>query len=123
MPHFYMKNLVECVWRWVCQCPLGLVPHCYKSYCYKGGDPRVGVSMPSRASTSLLQRRNRCIQNHPYSVSMPSRASTSLLLYTCPTKWWTSKTCQCPLGLVPHCYCTHVQQNGGHHKRVNALSG
>ena len=37
-----------------CQCPLGLVPHCYVKV-LKGCDPDVNVSMPSRASTSLLQ--------------------------------------------------------------------
>ena len=62
-----------------CQCPLGLVPHCY------GATSRVyyeifsAVSMPSRASTSLLREQ--------YSVSLEE-----------------SMVCQCPLGLIPHFY-------------------
>ena len=38
----------------VCQCPLGLVPHCYLEAAKEYGDIIDIVSMPSRASTSLL---------------------------------------------------------------------
>ena len=63
----------------VCQCPLGLVPHCYVYYTLFTSVLRI-VSMPSRASTSLL-RISRCVSHRR------------------DANW-----CQCPLGLVPHCY-------------------
>ena len=62
------------------------------------------VSMPSRASTSLLQdAKGGCLQL--YRVSMPSRASTSLLLWKLEVSSALRRAqCQCPHGLVPHCY-------------------
>ena len=43
-------------------------------------------------------------------VSMPSRASTSLLLLPSLTSEKDRKLrCQCPHGLVPHCYTTHTE--------------
>ena len=39
-----------------CQCPHGLVPHCYKILTYYETAKGETVSMPSRASTSLLRR-------------------------------------------------------------------
>ena len=41
-------------WCKVCQCPHGLVPHCYREL-EKFPTAIWDVSMPSRASTSLLQ--------------------------------------------------------------------
>ena len=38
-----------------CQCPLGLVPHCYLLFFLWTVINELNVSMPSRASTSLLQ--------------------------------------------------------------------
>ena len=38
-----------------CQCPHGLVPHCYKVLMKTAAEQYEDVSMPSRASTSLLQ--------------------------------------------------------------------
>ena len=40
----------------VCQCPLGLVPHCYRVTQKEVYYDQTEVSMPSRASTSLLPR-------------------------------------------------------------------
>ena len=113
-----------------CQCPLGLIPHCYPDV----NDVMnfiLNVSMPSRAYTSLLQRlrRNRSscksysvnalsglylIVTHLFlfgklryksRVSMPSRAYTSLLRRGSFTDLISLLRCQCPLGLIPHCYC------------------
>ena len=39
-----------------CQCPHGLVPHCYKVLMKTAAEQYEDVSMPSRASTSLLQK-------------------------------------------------------------------
>ena len=40
-------------------------------------------------------------------VSMPSRASTSLLQNpVAAVRDENGEVCQCPLGLVPHCYST-----------------
>ena len=38
----------------MCQCPHGLVPHCYSKPPYLNEEGYKSVSMPSRASTSLL---------------------------------------------------------------------
>ena len=85
----------------LCQCPLGLVPHCYYGLQIKGKHLLHIVSMPSRASTSFLQVesliRQTCqwccvnaltekfasLENAKFSNDgvMPSRASTSFLLY------------------------------------------
>ena len=62
----------------LCQCPLGLIPHFYKST-LGGRSFCKQVSMPSRAYTSFLR-----------SVTFDRGASTSI--------------CQCPLGLIPHFY-------------------
>ena len=39
-----------------------------------------------------------------FRVSMPSRANASLLLVTPEDMPMVVTTCQCPLGLMPHCY-------------------
>ena len=69
-----------------------------------GFDEDEFVSMPSRASTSLLRRDLVHPSSKVLLVSMPSRASTSLLLRKRDLfqKWGFG--CQCPHGLVPHCY-------------------
>ena len=92
----------------LCQCPHGLIPHCYVTWRRYSTNDDDEVSMPSRAYTSLLLpmvdpaathddiRVNaltglyliatRCIMSfHSRSVmtvSMPSRAYTSLLQYS-----------------------------------------
>ena len=63
---------------YMCQCPHGLVPHCYAF--------EAGVDATVRG------------------VSMPSRASTSLLLRKVMKNIKDFNECQCPHGLVPHCY-------------------
>ena len=88
----------------MCQCPHGLVPHCYGRRSYYEIIWRKSVSMPSRASTSLLQRKRVAILTREICVSMPSRASTSLLLEEKGRYIDPRDMCQCPHGLVPHCY-------------------
>ena len=97
--------LCQSSWGYTCQCPLGLVPHCYVRSAVVHSVNKDGVSMPSRASTSLLLFRSvkdlRVINSY---VSMPSRASTSLLPAILGNIGRMTSLCQCPLGLVPHCY-------------------
>ena len=99
--------LCQSSWGYTCQCPLGLVPHCYVRSAVVHSVNKDGVSMPSRASTSLLLFRSvkdlRVINSY---VSMPSRASTSLLPAILGNIGRMTSLCQCPLGLVPHCYST-----------------
>ena len=69
------------------------------------------VSMPSRAYTSLLRRARYNLSRFCQVVSMPSRAYTSLLL----SVWQLNLlkrlgTCQCPLGLIPHCYAENFKK-------------
>ena len=84
IPHCYVRRNkpIKEGKRKLCQCPHGLIPHCYKDLAdldwYK-----IEVSMPSRAYTSLL----RCYQ------------STTTNMNHC-------SACQCPHGLIPHCYST-----------------
>ena len=71
---------------------------------------------------TLEDRVDEIVNNH---VSMPSRASTSLLPITIITNQSTRNyMCQCPHGLVPHCY---VEDQGvmmeGFYLSVNALTG
>ena len=66
---------------YLCQCPHGLVPHCYRQLLKLLICSHLSVSMPSRASTSLLLRGLTVEQDYLQVVSMPSRASTSLLQY------------------------------------------
>ena len=79
IPHFYHNSDGFSFGVLKCQCPHGLIPHFYLT----GNDISVKqlsiVSMPSRASTSFLQR-----------VSRVNRVTWS--------------RCQCPHGLVPHFY-------------------
>ena len=106
MPHCYLKEkLLKEISTKLCQCPLGLVPHCYDgSSTWVDAKRRTMVSMPSRASTSLLPSDNPSWDKKDYFVSMPSRASTSLLPGWIDTDLHLCPMCQCPLGLVPHCY-------------------
>ena len=62
--------------------------------------------MPSRASTSLLLIPMDLFVEVLKSVSMPSRASTSLLHKMERVTVQLTCLCQCPLGLVLHCYDT-----------------
>ena len=65
----------------LCQCPLGLIPHFYVTHpLFRTSDCDV-VSMPSRAYTSFLPRKEG---------------------NWCHLRW----LCQCPLGLIPHFYGT-----------------
>ena len=64
----------------VCQCPHGLVPHCYPTVSGQRFTRSSDVSMPSRASASLLRQLEAARAYGDVIVSMPSRASTSLLL-------------------------------------------
>ena len=55
---------------------------------------------------------------------MPSRASTSLLQRSPHVDSSTYFMCQCPLGLMPHCYEPEDEEPGSDDTdRVNALSG
>ena len=64
-----------------CQCPLGLIPHCYVATSMHFGQAMITVSMPSRAYTSLLHKHCNAYGYSRTEVSMPSRAYTSLLQY------------------------------------------
>ena len=73
----------------LCQCPLGLVPHCYGKQTVLPLVSNVIVSMPSRASTSLL----------------PLALAKYISVH--------GGRCQCPLGLVPHCYSNPLDIENG----------
>ena len=62
-----------------CQCPHGLMPHCYLTDNYYLINA-FSVSMPSRAYASLLRTGNSPLRSKDL-VSMPSRAYASLLQY------------------------------------------
>ena len=82
------------------------------------------VSMPSRAYTSFLHigSEEEC-SAELIAVSMPSRAYTSFLLRKLVHQIETISMCQCPLGLIPHFYCTELSSCGISYLSVNALSG
>ena len=63
----------------MCQCPLGLIPHCYG---YRRG---------------CYRRRMRC-------VNALSGLYLIVTKYVKPYLAPDSVGCQCPLGLIPHCY-------------------
>ena len=126
---FYM-NLIKC------QCPHGLIPHCYRGSIQKIVACGPSVSMPSRAYTSLLHVEAITRAAIASIVSMPSRAYTSLLpgitrmflnqnlsvnaltgLYLIATILRVTEiirysTCQCPHGLIPHCYWLRLGVEG-----------
>ena len=53
------RTVLPLVSNVMCQCPLGLVPHCYAIELALNDDAYINlVSMPSRASTSLLLNRS-----------------------------------------------------------------
>ena len=81
------------------------------------------VSMPSRACTSLLQGGSGSPEGVLYGVSMPSRACTSLLHRDIAAMNSYLVSCQCPLGLVPHCYTKVLHAKRESLESVNALSG
>ena len=71
----FVKMTAEVV---MCQCPLGLVPHFYRTL-QPILNVTLDVSMPSRASTSFLLSEHFSEALRICAVSMPSRASTSFL--------------------------------------------
>ena len=89
MTHFY-RNVSGGSHQWIlrCQCPLGLMTHFYKYQLSTivGDD---GVSMPSRADDSFLQRALMSYTMTSPQVSMPSRADDSFLLHTEVTSFVT----------------------------------
>ena len=104
MPHCYSNRISERRKElYMCQCPHGLMPHCYKSCLYRQLIRR-NVSMPSRAYASLLLRINSAPSPVSVDVSMPSRAYASLLQLSSSMKKASHMMCQCPHGLMPHCY-------------------
>ena len=106
-----------------CQCPHGLMPHCYENRPSIQLPNRLIVSMPSRANASLLLISFVMADRHVRLVSMPSRANASLLhlKWACMTR--NATTCQCPHGLMPHCYRSIVAQLLLFRQSVNALTG
>ncbi len=81
--------------------------------------------MPSRAVTSFL-RIDQDGRLEVHLVSMPSRAVTSFLPIRCRDgNRGQQALCQCPLGLLPHFYCSYATDNSYSHRThcVNALSG
>ena len=81
IPHFYESWCeVKRRTKGVCQCPLGLIPHFYSIWGLWDSCHRVYVSMPSRAYTSFLPTFDFINKaEYVYDVSMPSRAYTSFL--------------------------------------------
>ena len=64
--------------------------------------------MPSRAYTSLLPVVHIIRIATNAGVSMPSRAYTSLLRSHHSKEAIQETLCQCPHGLIPHCYLVDV---------------
>ena len=89
LPHFY-GDPRKSPWRCNgCQCPLGLLPHFY--YHVPEDNNLFGsVSMPSRAVTSFLLDTVSTYEKNKYGVSMPSRAVTSFLLVCIADRYWNS---------------------------------
>ena len=131
IPHFYHNSDGFSFGVLKCQCPHGLIPHFYLT----GNDISVKqlsiVSMPSRASTSFLQRVSRVnrvtwsrcqcphgLVPHFYKNSFRD-AMLGMDMCQCPLglvphfygpseyhQYCEAASCQCPLGLVPHFYLT-----------------
>ena len=80
MPHCYRYVKNEQDVEQACQCPLGLMPHCYRDTSLRSLPIISKVSMPSRANASLLPVREENTGKGLSMVSMPSRANASLLL-------------------------------------------
>ena len=158
-----------------CQCPHGLVPHCYTDRVWHECNNDELVSMPSRASTSLLpsylfkgQRPGmRCVNAltgqylivtkiavHTWLTVLTNRVNALTGQYLIVTilkpfeidgvscvnaltgqylivTWMNINSnkevdlrCQCPHGLVPHCYLKQVwMQSFMAVDSVNALTG
>ena len=73
----------------LCQCPLGLIPHCYERWrelkesqlkCVNALSGLYLIVTRCMESTGLMPMRTRTVSSH-WQVSMPSRAYTSLLQY------------------------------------------
>ena len=82
----------------LCQCPLGLVPHCYMIAARTNFASSLGVN---------------ALSGQYLIATLPGYQKVSHL---------TSR-CQCPLGLVPHCYGVMVRALKDKKTCVNALSG
>ena len=77
------KPLFICQIKWLCQCPLGLMPHCYENSIYSLiAVAREGCQCP----LGLMPHCYRLLIREYYQKGR--------------------KGVKCPLGLMPHCYST-----------------
>ena len=132
MPHCYVVNPVTGKEEMeMCQCPLGLMPHCYDRGAVIARVEAETVSMPSRAVTSFLpwdrvtaerSKQHRvnallgCYLISTYTGVQQGDARTPCgvnalsgcyLISTEYSQRWSRilrSVCQCPLGLLPHFY-------------------
>ena len=96
-----------------CQCPCGLVP------------PGTLIQPPFLSPRLFPSGKLICVDGMHRLVSMPLRACTSLLRYTPFTlEIRAMAACQCPCGLVLHCYTLYrtIFDKAGF-GGVNALAG
>ena len=108
-----------------CQCPLGLVLHCYTDDEDDEDHDNNLVSMPSRASTSLLHDIASEVR---VDKETACQCPLGLVLHCYRKEIFMNKivssVCQCPLGLVLHCYIlAHISMLVRMMTCVNALSG
>ena len=87
-----------------CQCPLGLVPHCYRIRRTWELFQEPGCQCPLGLVPHCYQLAAAGLTKEGMFVSMPSRAVTSFLLQTQTRLLKVLWMCQCPLGLLPHFY-------------------
>ena len=83
IPHCYKSNhILPSGRKELCQCPLGLIPHCYSRRRWPG---RYAIRLPCQCPLGLIPHcygdSNSSCRKDEEKVSMPSRAYTSLLQY------------------------------------------
>ena len=94
-------------WFVLCQCPHGLVPHCYAKGSEYFANHLALCQCPHGLVPHCYVQVKTSMRMSGIIVSMPSRASTSLLrAVNGDEKERLGVGCQCPHGLVPHCYST-----------------
>ena len=104
IPHCYAKESFSKQLRTAkCQCPLGLIPHCYRVKENQAFMTEKCVNALSGLYLIVTEAESHFSSFQKF-VSMPSRAYTSLLPEAFLDEGRGDAACQCPLGLIPHYY-------------------
>ena len=110
--------------KFVCQCPLGLIPHFYRMVRHPLWRNKSSVNALS--GLYLISTRQWRLKWNSLVDACQCPLGLIPHFYISMVRVYdheTSRLCQCPLGLIPHFYIVNFIINDSDVRCVNALSG